>query len=416
VRETALRLESEGFPAWLVGESLMRLLCGETPPAFELATTAPPERCLELFPRAVPTDPGRGVVTVPTGRTPVDLSSLRRGARVQDDLAHRDFTVLAVAFRPATEELVDPWSGVSDLDERRLRCVGSAGERLQEDPLRVLRAIRLVAEHAFAPDPELVTAMTERAGALAALPAARVRRELYRIVLGEHAAAALALLRQSGIERRLIRGVRGDAAALVASLPLELEIRLAGWLRGTRPRPLLRRLRFGLARSRRIEQLLAYHPLDEHLSPVRDRTLLRLLRQLEQPEISALFALRRFELEHAPAGLDVAAARKQIEAIREGLARVAQTRDRSRIREELALDGRAVMELLGCGPGRRVGAALRYAAELIAAEPAHNEPKRLREAVLAWDRRTHTEAGTPAGEVAGEAAGEVAGKTAEPSE
>ena len=97
VREAASRLEAEGFEAWVAGESLVRVLLGEDPAAFELATSATPERCLELFPSAVPTQPDRGIVTVPTGRAPIDLASLRHGEQVTDELAQRDFTILAMA-------------------------------------------------------------------------------------------------------------------------------------------------------------------------------------------------------------------------------------------------------------------------------------------------------------------------------
>ena len=123
VRDVSARLEAEGFESWLVGESHLRLLMGLKPEAFELATSAPPESSLDLFPKAVPTQLQHGIVTVPTGGTPVDLASFRHGPALRDDLAHRDFTVLAMAYRPATGTFFDPYDGHRDLEARELRCV-----------------------------------------------------------------------------------------------------------------------------------------------------------------------------------------------------------------------------------------------------------------------------------------------------
>jgi len=103
--------------------------------------------------------PERGVVSVPSGRIPVDLSSFRLGPALTDDLAHRDFTVLAMAYRPATAELLDPYGGQRDLEARELRGVNEPSDRFAEDPARMLRAARLVSEYALAPQPDLEEAI-----------------------------------------------------------------------------------------------------------------------------------------------------------------------------------------------------------------------------------------------------------------
>jgi tRNA nucleotidyltransferase/poly(A) polymerase len=388
VVETASRLESEGFEAWVAGESLARTLAGETPRAFELATSASPERCLEVFPYAVPTQLDRGIITVPSGQAPVDVVSLE--GSLTAELTLRDFTVLAMAFSPSRQELCDPHGGHRDLEDRVLRCVGNAQQKLAHDPARVLRAARLVAEWGLVPVPEVEAAMREAAPSLGGLSPARARPELVRILLGQHAEAALALLRRTGAERVLIDHVRSDAATLVGSLPRVLEIRLAGWLRGTRARQLLRTMRFGIPRSQHVERLLANHPLDEQVDPRRDRALLRLLRELDPTEIEVLFAIREWEITH-PSGsaaeeLDATAVRKQLEAVRHAIERVRNNQSRSRRRTELAVDGGMVMQLLSCGPGRRVGSVLRFASEWVAEDPSRNDVESLSAAIVEWDR------------------------------
>jgi tRNA nucleotidyltransferase (CCA-adding enzyme) len=289
-----------------------------------------------------------------------------------------------MALDLSSAELIDPHGGADDLEARRLRCVGEPEDRLREDPLRVLRAARLVSEWGFEADPQLEEALVAAAPSLEPIPAVRQRRELYRLLVGEHVEQALLLLRRTGVERAMVRGVRSDSPALVASMPRQLELRLAAWLRGTRPRGLLRRLRFGLARSRQVERLLEHHPLDKRVTPSRDRALLRLLRQLDEDSIAALFFMREWELARTSEDDDVDRARKRLEAVRGGIDRVLENRSRSQRRTELALDGRTVMQLLGCGPGRRVGAALRFLSEWAGADPARNDPDALRAAVLDW--------------------------------
>ena len=154
VTAVAERLERSGFEAWVVGECLHALCTGTSPRAFELSTSAPAERSLQLFPSAVPTQARHGIVTVP-GLETVDLIPFQRGSRLEDDLGHRDFTILAMAWSPTHRRFLDPHEGQRDLAGRLLRCVGPARDRLEEDPLRALRATRLVAEHGYRVDPEL---------------------------------------------------------------------------------------------------------------------------------------------------------------------------------------------------------------------------------------------------------------------
>jgi tRNA nucleotidyltransferase/poly(A) polymerase len=389
----ARRLSEGGFEAWLVGEPVHALLSSPMPTAFELSTTASPEACLDLFPNAVPTQGNRGIVTVPPGpasepRCPVDLVSRRSGGTVESNLSHRDFTIFALAWSPETGELRDPHGGARDATAGFLRAVGSPAERLSEDPVRALRACRVVAEHAYRVDPALESALEAIGPRLKTEDAGRKRRELVRILMAPHAEAGLSLLRRTGIEGRLVKYVRDDAAALVQSLPPVLSLRMAAWLRGTRPAGMLRRLRFGIARFGQVERLLSHHPLDQKVLPTVDRQLLKLLRQLEEADIEALFAMREWELERLPsraqAAGEASAARRELAAVRAGIERVRTNQERSTQREALALDGTTVMQLLACGPGRRVGTALAYLTERVASDPALNAPAVLREELLEW--------------------------------
>ena len=144
VQQTLETLASDGHQAALVGPCVRALLGGRRVGDFQVASSAPAERVLTLFPHAVPIAPRYATVMVPTRAGPVDVTRFLGGERLEDDLALRDFTIDAIAYDPMAEggpRLVDPQGGLRDLDADRLRTVGSARTRLEEDPLRA-RCVR----------------------------------------------------------------------------------------------------------------------------------------------------------------------------------------------------------------------------------------------------------------------------------
>ena len=387
--EVARALRGEGHAAWLVGESLHGLLRGERSVDFELSTAASPAQLLEIFPAAVVTHPTLATLTLPTKAGPIELSSFRKGGQLGDDLARRDFSILAMAYDPLDGELLDPYSGRADLAAGRLRCVERAADRLAEDALRCLRAARLCASYGYAPDRELESALAAATLDIGALPALRVRRELTRLLLSARASLGIALLRRSGLENALVPEARPDCAALIDGLPQQLEIRLAGWLRGTPARQLLRRMGISRSRSEQIGLLLENHPVERALQPARHPALRRLRHRLGEDGLSALRCLREAELELMAATDDVDtapldAARAELELLQVGLARLDASDESERQRAELSLGGREVMKLLGCQPGRRVGAALRSLAERVEQGAIVNTPQALREELARW--------------------------------
>ncbi len=371
-------LSAAGHRTVLVGGCVRDLLRGAEVRDFDAATDASPDEVLSRFRRGVPIGSGHGTVMVPTAAGPVDVTPLRAGPQLEDDLAHRDFTVNAMAFDPLDGRLIDPFGGRGDLARRRLRAVGSARERFREDPLRVLRAGRLVATLGLEPDPDLLPAMRECASALDGVARERVRAELTALLLGARAGAGLELLQRSGVAEQLAPGLAADAWALVDALPARLELRLAAWLRGTRAVPILRRLRFPKRCAQQVEKLLRHHPIEACADPGRDASIRRMLQRVGA-DFESLVALRRAELRlgGTPAGLD---------ALEAGVARVRRAGHLALRRRDLALRGDAVMRRLGCPPGPHVGEALSYLTDRVVADPSCNTPERLAALLDAWWR------------------------------
>ena len=213
VVEIARRLEEAGCETWAVGGAVRDALLGLPVGDWDLTTRARPEEVRRLFRRTVPIGIEHGTVGV-FGRDGVlyEVTTFRRDIEtfgrhavvafadtVDEDLSRRDFTCNALAWHPLTGELRDPYLGLQDLEERRLRTVGSPSERFAEDYLRVLRALRFAGHFELTIDPPTWDALVEATPRLIDLSAERVREELWKIFTKtRRASAALSLYAASG--------------------------------------------------------------------------------------------------------------------------------------------------------------------------------------------------------------------------
>ncbi|HEV3048482.1 MAG TPA: HD domain-containing protein, partial [Solirubrobacteraceae bacterium] len=140
-----------------------------------------------------------------------DLSPLR-GGTIEADLALRDFTVNAIAEPLAGGEPIDPLGGIADLRARRLRMAGASA--FADDPLRVLRMVRLAVELDLQPDAQALRGAAELAPALRRVSAERVFFELRRIVASRRVRSGLQMMDELGVtavvlpELEALRGVR----------------------------------------------------------------------------------------------------------------------------------------------------------------------------------------------------------------
>ena len=116
------------------------------------------------------------------------------GRSLLDDLARRDFTINAIALDPRSGTLQDPFGGRDDLKNAIIRAVGTPAERFNEDPLRLLRAVRFASRLGFQIEPETAQAILEAAPALATISRERVRDELEKLLLGPAPSRGIRLL------------------------------------------------------------------------------------------------------------------------------------------------------------------------------------------------------------------------------
>jgi poly(A) polymerase len=116
------------------------------------------------------------------------------GRSLDGDLSRRDFTINAMAVDATRGTLVDPCGGIEDLARHEIRAVGVAADRFAEDPLRLLRAVRLAAQLGFEIEPETRQAIAASADSLATISRERIAQELTKILTSDRAGAGIRAL------------------------------------------------------------------------------------------------------------------------------------------------------------------------------------------------------------------------------
>lgn len=197
VRQVLIKLQSRGHLAYLVGGCVRDIILGVQPQDWDICTSALPGEVLEIFSDARPTGIQHGTVTVYINSRAVEVTTFRADGSYADhrhpdavsfvgdlnaDLSRRDFTMNAIAL-PPDGLVADPFGGVSDIEQRLIRCVGEPEERFEEDALRMFRALRFSARLGFDIEPATMAAIRKKASLAAALAAERVRDEVEKIIM-----------------------------------------------------------------------------------------------------------------------------------------------------------------------------------------------------------------------------------------
>ncbi len=210
-RRIAEKLIKSGHKAYLVGGAVRDTFLKRPVTDFDIATDATPQRCMELYPYAIPTGIQHGTITVlPRSKAyKVEITTFRTEGTYTDnrhpdsvefvsdiitDLSRRDFTINAMAIDLATEAFVDPFEGKKDLASKLIKAVGDPEERFREDALRALRAVRFSAQLQFKIEAATLEAAIKFSGSLSKIASERIRDEFSKILLSRHPSTGLALL------------------------------------------------------------------------------------------------------------------------------------------------------------------------------------------------------------------------------
>jgi tRNA nucleotidyltransferase (CCA-adding enzyme) len=410
------RLSGAGHRSWVVGGAVRDLLLRRPRHGldFDLATPATPQQVTALFPRVIPTGIDHGTVTVLTpDRLKVEVTTFRGEGAYTDgrrpasvtfhtdleaDLARRDFTINAMAFDPLACELADPFGGRRDLKAGVIRAVGQAGQRFAEDGLRPLRAVRFAGQLGFRLDAATRAAVRGALPVVRQVSRERMAEELGRLAVSPHVARAFALLGATGLLEVLAPPLAalpparlrhlGAVAAGLGGRPPDLVLRLTALFHAApvaEIEPLLAALRFPARVASEVAALATRHACLLHGGPddpVTPAVMRRWLAGVGPARLEPLLALRQAEVKALPLARRAGAA----SAARRLAARGRAARDSGAPLElpALALDGRALMALLGCPPGPHVGEGLRHLLDLALDAPELNTAEGLAAAGRAW--------------------------------
>ncbi len=181
-------LAKAGFVAYYAGGWVRDFLLNHPSDDIDIATNAPPETIQAIFPHTVPIGIAFGIILViidghqyevATFRQDMDYHDGRRPRKVEfstaaEDAKRRDFTINGMFYDPLKEEILDFVHGRKDLEAKIIRAIGNPHERIKEDRLRMIRAIRLACRFNFAIEPATQAAIRAHANEL--FPAVAIER------------------------------------------------------------------------------------------------------------------------------------------------------------------------------------------------------------------------------------------------
>jgi poly(A) polymerase len=217
-RDLTHRLRVAGHTAYYAGGSVRDLVRGQAPKDIDIATDARPEEVQNLFARTYAVGAHFGVIVVLENGFQFEVATFRSDgayldgrrptevhfATAQDDAARRDFTINGMFFDPEKEEVIDFVGGRADLEARLIRAIGDPAQRIAEDRLRILRAVRFATVLGFEIEAATWNAVLAHAGSINEISAERIREELVRIFLSPHRARGWDLLDASGLMRAIL--------------------------------------------------------------------------------------------------------------------------------------------------------------------------------------------------------------------
>ena len=410
------RLMENGYQAFIVGGAIRDSLLGLQAKDWDVATDAKPDRIRDLFPEMTSFNLKHGTVTLVSEGSHFEVTTFRGsggfGESIEEDLAHRDFTFNAMAYDIINKRIIDPFEGKQDIKKKLVRAVLNPIERFDEDPLRMMRAIRFSLELGYAIDTETLIAINSMAEAIDSVAKERIRDELLKILMVSRPSTGFNLMRKSGLLKRilpeLMEGYRKrqnnyhkytiyrHTMETVDSIEGDPVLRLSAlfhdiakpWVRkkingrwrffghatasAGLTKEIMMRLKFSNDRIARVTGLVSNHMFD-YKQELSDKAMRRFIKRVGADSVDDLIALRKADdLAHGW-GRDF---EKDIEKF--------ENRIDSQIKKsypftisDLAVNGHDVMKVKGLKPGPKVGQTLHQLLELVIEKPEHNKKNKL---------------------------------------
>jgi poly(A) polymerase len=232
-------LRDSGYESLWAGGCVRDQLLGLQPKDYDVATNATPDQIRAVFGkhRTLAIGAAFGVITVLGSKAsgPVEVATFRRDAGYSDgrhpdsisfsnakeDALRRDFTINGLFYDPLTDEVIDYVGGRDDIARKVVRAIGDPEERISEDKLRMLRAVRFATTLGFEIETETMLSVQRHANELQVVSAERVSAELRRLLCHSNRRLGLELLRTSGLLAQVLPELDCEAKCWNQTLEIE---------------------------------------------------------------------------------------------------------------------------------------------------------------------------------------------------
>ena len=359
-------------------------LLGKEPEDWDITTSARPGEVKSIFSRTIDTGIQHGTVTVMLNRQGYEVTTYRVDGEYEDgrhpksvdfttslleDLKRRDFTINAMAYN-SREGLVDAFGGIEDLENRVIRCVGSAVNRFTEDALRILRAVRFSAQLDFRIEDETYEAISIIAPNLEKVSKERIATELTKLLLSSHP-EKMKRVSDTGASRYVSEpfcraaALNKDELRPLGLLPAVKYMRWAGLLRreqGETAAAILRDLKMDCDTMDKVKILVSRWriPISAEKPAIR-----RVMNQIPPDLLDSLLCFQEVFAAELGEGY-----RETLKAVKTLAEEIRRDGDPVNLKE-LAVDGRDLMAA-GMKPGPALGKTLNALMEQVLEQPECN--------------------------------------------
>ncbi len=441
INKIAREIKNNGFECYIVGGCVRDLLMGKKPKDYDMATNAKPEEVLKIFKNSFSNNDFGTVsvvinseqesikeVQITTYRIESEYENKRHPEKVsfvnniEEDLKRRDFTINAMAVDiddGSVVNLIDPFEGQEDLKKKIIKAVGDAEERITEDALRMMRAVRFHSQLGYKIEKKTESAIKKNSHLLKSISKERIRDELVKIILSERAAEGVEKLRELGLLEHfmpeLVEGYKIsqnkhhiydcyehaiESLRYATKRNFNFSVRMAALLHDIgKPqsksgsgesatfynhemigakitRNILRRLKFSKNDIEKITILVRYHLFYYNTGEVTESSVRRLLRKVGRENVEDLLRVRMAD--RIGSGVPKAEPYR-LRHLRYIIDKVSQDPVTSSM---LMIDGSDVMKIMGTPPGPLVGFVLNILLKMVIDDPKKNKKEILEKMVL----------------------------------
>ena len=215
------KLQKEGFDAYIVGGSIRDLIKGLKPKDFDIVTNCQPNEIRKLFKNSRIIGRRFQLVHITFPNEVVETTTFRSGknedeesiqindgGRIvrdnmwgtqEEDVFRRDFTINSIYYNPFSKEVIDYTAGVKDLKKKVIKFIGNPEQRIKEDPIRILRAVRFASKLDFSIEKRALPIIKKYKAQITEMPPARVYEEVIKLFLLGHGERSYKILKELGI-------------------------------------------------------------------------------------------------------------------------------------------------------------------------------------------------------------------------